>query len=241
MMAGIIKEALQWIVESQQPKIVEHGLWSYTDEKLQRLDESLRAEALGMTTLSGLVDYIRSNVDLIEGNMLVHVVSPTEVRLISPLDLDRERECLVRAKAELPGITYGKFVDAEAFLISLRSNFLQNEGAEALLRFAGTIESGTLATYGDDGVSQTATVKKGIAGKETALVPNPVKLRPYRTFVEVTQPESEFVFRMKDYDGGVYCAIFEADGGAWKREAMKNIRNHLEVELEDFPNFVVIS
>ena len=73
------------------------------------------------------------------------------------------------------------------------------------------------------------------------MVPNPVTLRPYRTFTEVTQPESEFVFRMKDDSMSVYCALFEADGGAWKREAMKNIKEHLEVELVDLPHFTVIS
>ena len=240
-MAGIIKEALQWIVESQQPKIIKDGDWSYVSENLHRLDESLRAEPLEMSTLSGLVDYIKAATNEMDDDMLVHVVSPTEVRLISPLDADRKRECMVKVRAELPDITYGKFVDTESFLISLRAKFIQNEGTEALLRFAGTIESGTLASYGDDGISQSATVKKGITGKESALVPNPVKLRPYRTFLEVQQPESEFVFRMKDFDGNVACAIFEADGGAWKREAMKNIKNHLEVELAELPRFTVIS
>lgn len=119
---------------------------------------------------------------------------------------------------------------------------IQNEGSEAVLRFAGTIESGTLAAYSDDGISQSATVKKGIAGKESALVPNPVKLRPYRTFIEVQQPESEFIFRMSDCNEEIGCAIFEADGGAWKREAMKNIKEYLEFELADLaPQFTVIS
>lgn len=241
-MAGIIKEALQWIVESQQPKIIRDGDWSYTSEKLQRLDEELRADPIGMSTLSGLVDYIKSKVDALDDKMLIHVVSPTEVRLISPLDADREREYLVKVRAELPEITYGRFLKTEPFLISIRANFVQNEGSEAVLRFAGTIESGTLATYSDDGISQSATVKKGIAGKESALVPNPVKLRPYRTFIEVQQPESEFIFRMRDCNEEIGCAIFEADGGAWKREAMKNIKEYLEFELADLaPQFTVIS
>lgn len=237
----MIKEALQYIVGLQQPKIVERGQWSYTDANLHRMDEELRAEYIGMSTLSGLVDYIKAGVDDMADSMLVQVVSPTEVRLISKLDFDRKRECLVKVKAEVPEFSYGRFIGTEAFLIGIRSKFIQNEGAEAILRFAGTVENGTVASYGDDGVSQTATVRKGIASKETALVPNPVKLRPFRTFTEVTQPESEFIFRMKDYDGDITCAIFEADGGAWKREAMKNIKNHLEVELADLTQFTVIS
>ncbi|POP32276.1 hypothetical protein C3B58_12800 [Lactonifactor longoviformis] len=237
----MIKEALQYIVGLQQPKIIESGDSRYTDVNLRRIDEELRADAIEMTTLSGLIEYIKAGVDDMADSMLVQVVSPTEVRLISQLDFDRKRECLVAVKADIPEFAYGKFIDSEAFLIGVRSKFIQNDGAEAILKFAGTVESGTVAKYGDDGVSQSAIVKKGVASKEERLVPNPVKLRPYRTFTEVKQPESEFVFRMKDDSMSVYCALFEADGGAWKREAMKNIKEHLEIELAELPRFTVIS
>ena len=110
-----------------------------------------------------------------------------------------------------------------------------------ILKFAGTMESGTVAEYGDDGISQKATVKTGIASKSDAIVPNPVKLRPYRTFVEVEQPVSDFVFRVQDNGRGISCAIFEADGGAWKNAAMKNIKNYLEFELSGLNEFIVIS
>lgn len=240
-MAGIIAEAFQWIAESKKEKIIKDRGRSYTDCNLRRLDEALRADSINMTTLSGLVDYIKAKVDGMSDHMIVHVVSPTKVCLISDLDDDRKRECLVEVNAEIPLFNYGKFIDAEAFVIGIRSKFIQNDGAEKILRFAGTVESGTVAKYSDDGISQSATVKKGIAGKESEIVPNPVKLRPFRTFTEVEQPESEFVFRMKDSESAVYCAIFEADGGAWKREAMKNIKNYLEYELADFKEFTVIS
>lgn len=237
----MIKEALQYIIGLQQPKVIESGGYRYTDANLKMLDNELCAESIKMSTLSGLVDYIKAGVDDMADSMLVQVVSLTEVRLISQLNFDRKREHLVQVDAEIPGFAYGRFMGTEEFIIGIRSKFIQNEGAEAILKFAGTVESGTIATYGDDGVSQSATVKKGIAGKEAALVPNPVKLRPYRTFTEVKQPESEFVFRMKDCGSSVACAIFEADGGAWKREAMKNIKEHLKFELADLPQFTVIS
>lgn len=237
----MIKEALEYIVNSQQPKVIESGAHHYTDARLERLDEELRANAIHMTTLSSLVDYIKAGIDSMAEHMLVQVVSPTEVSLISMLNGDRKRECLAQVRADVPEFAYGKFMDSEAFLIGIRSKFIQNDGAEALLRFAGTVQSGTVAKYGDDGITQSATVSKGVVGKETELVPNPVKLRPYRTFTEVQQPESEFVFRMKDYDNSVACAVFEADGGAWKCQAMKNIKLYLEAELADLPQFTVIS
>lgn len=110
------------------------------------------------------------------------------------------------------------------------------------MKFAGTMEAGTIAEYGDDGVTQKATVKTGIASKGEAIVPNPVKLRPYRTFLEVEQPASEFIFRVKQnkYDG-ISCAIFEADGGAWKIAATSSIKDYLQFELSGLDQFTVIS
>nr|ABP73607.1 hypothetical protein [Bacillus thuringiensis] len=69
-----------------------------------------------------------------------------------------------------------------------------------------------------------------LATVDEVAVPNPVSLQPYRTFVEVAQPESDFIFRMKD---GPRCSLYEADGGAWKLEAIKNIKEYLNAELAD--------
>ena len=100
------------------------------------------------------------------------------------------------------------------------------------IEFAGTVEAGTVAEYGDDGVSQKAAIKTGIASKGEAIIPSPIKLKPYRTFLEVSQPESDFVFRMKE-SMGVFCALFEADGGAWKMDAMEYIKWYLEDRLPE--------
>ena len=174
--------------------------------------------------------------------MIVHVSSPECVRLYSMLDDDRVREYMVEVNAQVPEFWYGRYMDHESFLIALQSKFIQNDDRDLLLRFTGTVENGTVAQYGDDGVTQKATIKTGIASKGEAVVPNPVKLRPFRTFIEVEQPESAFVFRMRqDGDDGVECAIFEADGGAWKNVAMKNIKEYLQFELSDLSQFTVIS
>ena len=104
----MIKEALQYIVGLQQPKIIESGDSRYADVNLRRIDEELRADAIEMTTLSGLIEYIKAGVDDMADSMLVQVVSPTEVRLISQLDFDRKRECLVEVHADIPQFAYGK-------------------------------------------------------------------------------------------------------------------------------------
>ena len=98
---------------------------------------------------------------------------------------------------------------------------------------AGNIQAGTTANYDDDGISQKTTISSGIANKTDVIVPNPVKLRPYRTFAEIEQPESSYVFRIKDSDRGIGFKLVEADGGLWKNATMKNIKKYLEYELAD--------
>lgn len=239
----MIKEALQYIVELGEPKISNINGETYSDKLLYRICHNPKAAPIELTTLSSLVDYIKSKSDAMGEKMIVHVVSPAQVKLYSNLDLDRVREYMVEVKAELPQFVFGRFVGHENFIIGVQSMFIPNTDSELLLKFAGTVEGGTIADYGDDGVSQKATVKTGLASKSDAIIPSPVTLKPYRTFTEVEQPESQFIFRMKEdkYDGGVQCALFEADGGAWRLEAMKNVKEYLEHELSEFEQFTVIA
>lgn len=238
----MIKAALEYITGLRAPQIKEIGGQTYSDKPLTRISHNPKADSITMSTLSSLVDYLHSGTDELPARMLVKISSPTYVSLVSALDEDREREFLVAVQAEIPKFEYGDFMSNEEFLIALQSKFLENKDRELLFRFAGTVENGTVAQYGDDGVTQKATVKTGIASKGEALVPNPVSLVPFRTFVEVAQPESSFVFRMREgYGGSVECAIFEADGGAWKIAAMNRIKAYLTDKLEDIPGLTVIS
>lgn len=238
----MIKKAIEYIVDLAKPNTQTVNGHFYSDKSLYRISYNPKADPIEMNTLSSLVDYIKANIDEMEfAKMIIHVQSPTRIELYSALDEDRNRECLVRVNAQLPSFSFDRYTEHEAFCINLQSKFVDDLDRALLLKFAGTVESGTVASYGDDGVSQKATVKTGIASKGEAIVPSPVKLKAYRTFVEVEQPTSEFIFRMKqDSRAGIECALFEADGGAWKIEAMKAIKAYLERELAEM-NFTVIS
>lgn len=248
----MIKEALEYLVNELAPANIrdiqlENGkTGTFSDKSLYRVKpEYPMASAITMSTLSSLLDYIKANIDEMQGKMIIHVVSPTKVRLYSQLVGERQREYMVDVVADLPKFPFDEFVANERFIIGVQSKFMDDpEGNKDLvLKFAGTVESGTIAQYSDDGVSQKATVKKGITSTEQALVPSPISLRPFRTFVEVEQPVSDFIFRIKEdkYDG-IACAIIEADGGAWKNEAMYNIKKYLQNELAVYSDqFTVIS
>ena len=236
------RDALQYVVGLKTAEVLDINGGKYVDKNVHRVDKELRASAIQMNTLTSLVDYLKAGVDSMADKMLVQVVSPMKVRVLSMLDADRKREELVDVEAMIPDFEYGRYMGNERFIIALQSKFIANDDRALLLQFAGTVKDESIAQYGDDGVTQKATIKTGITSVGDAVVPNPVKLRTFRTFIEVEQPESAFVFRMRQAEGhGVECAIFEADGGAWKNAAMKSIKEYLQYELAELPQFTVIS
>lgn len=234
------QEALEYLVNLGQDEEVlvetSKGLFSK-----KRLDRVLwpTAETLTVSTLTSIVDYIKAEVDPVPAAYLIQVVSPREVKVLTPLNDDKRREEIINARAILPdNIRYDQFLNTEQFNIMLQSGFADVGDKALVLKFTGLIRDEAVKTTGDDGISQAVTIKTGITTVADAQVPNPVTLAPYRTFPEIEQVESEFIFRMQE---GPRAAIFEADGGVWKNKVMKRIKEYLEVELEGFEFVKVIS
>ena len=167
--------------------------------------------------------------------MIIHVVSPTKVRLMSALDQERRREALFVTQAETSEFRYEKWYDQECFMIALQANFQPNADLEAVMKLAGNIEKKANQSFSDDGCTQVATMTVGVASKAKVLVPNPVTLIPYRTFQEVAQPASKFVYRIGDREEPAFKLI-EAEGGLWKNEAIDNIKQYFAGALTDMPD-----
>ena len=115
-------------------------------------------------------------------------------------------------------------------MITLKSKFVETPELLDLVKLLGSITEENSATASDDGFTQNVVVRKGIAMKENKTVKPIVKLKPYRTFNEVNQPESEFLLRLSE---GGYVSLYEADGGAWKLQARKNVADYLKNALSD--------
>ena len=77
---------------------------------------------------------------------------------------------------------------------------------------------------------------KGASLAENVTIKPIVKLRPYRTFQEVEQPEGLFLIRIRERG----IAFIEADGGMWKLTARNTIKAYLEAELKDCPVTVML-
>lgn len=236
----MIKAAIEKIEQMARPQTFFFGDEIYCDKKLHRIEKEMSAEPLKISTLNGLVEYLKKcKGDLKEedpSNYFIRIDSPTVVEVVSMLNRDRERETLVRCTAEIPRIPFEHFIDNEQMVITVQSMFVDEPtktDKALILKFAGTATNGSVKEYNDDGVTQKATVRQGVASKVEAIVPSPCTLRPFRTFTEIEQPESQFIFRMKEgREGNITSALIEADGGAWKNKARASIKQYLEENLE---------
>jgi len=224
----LIKEAIQYVVGLGNKEVVNVNGQQYATGDMKLLREP-SVSPLVVHSLSGLIDYIKSNFDENSG-LMIHVKSPSEVELLDTLNQDAQRDVWVRAEAMLPHFNFDRFYDVEDLNIKLQSCFVQSEDRDIMLKVVGNVQEENVKSASDDGVTQTVTARHGVAQVGNVQVPNPVKLSPYRTFVEVEQPQSEFIFRMQSGPRG---ALFEADGGAWKNKAMSTIQNFLQAALKE--------
>jgi hypothetical protein len=225
----MIKEAFEYIVGLGNTRIEEIEGQRFSTQKLHLVPEATPS-TLTVRNLSGMVDYIHSEFDT-EQTLMIHIKSPTEVECFTSFNRDQNRKELIKAKAMLPEFDFDRYYQAEDFNVKLQSTFVKNNDRDVMLQVVGNIKEENVNTFGDNGVSQSVVAKTGVASVGNVAVPNPVVLKPYRTFIEVEQPESEFIFRMQT---GPRCALFEADGGAWKLGAMESIKLYLETELNHF-------
>jgi len=205
---------------------------NYSDRKLYQLTPPVIGN-VEVHTLTAIVDFCRKELVSSGFQYLVHVASPGGVAVMSAADADyRQREYPVTAVLQAELFPFGRYIDTEHFVIALQSQFVQDKTTAAILALVGNLTTVAESRTLDDGVSQVVEARVGLSKRETVVVPNPVQLAPFRTFVEVEQPVSNFVFRINAKDHS--CALYEADGGAWKNAATARIKEILVKALSEF-------
>lgn len=224
------RSAIEKIVELGAPNIHIEGGYTYTDKKLAVISEP-RVPTLTFHTLDGLVLALKAECDCFNGPILIDVSDEATVTVCSAISaVDRQREVPYKVTAEIVDIPFDRRLDYETMMITLKSKFVETPELLELVQLLGTITEENSAQLSDDGFTQTVVVRKGIALKDNKAV-NPIrKLKPFRTFNEVDQPESEFLLRLSE--GGL-VALYEADGGAWKLQARKNVAEYLKTALAE--------
>lgn len=226
----MIREAIEYIRELNKEIDFE---WFhdevYTSAPVHKVLAPLR-EPIYIKSLSGLVDIIKDDFDNDE-RLLIVVEDYDRVVVQTELNENRRRETLMIATADTPDIVLNHYRKLDEFNTQLQALFVKNEDKQKLLSILGNLKSHNVKNYGDDGITQVVETKKGITLAQNEVIPNPVALKPFRTFTEISQPESEFVFRLTENDIGISGAFFEADGGAWRNQARISIKQYLMDQL----------
>jgi hypothetical protein len=234
-------ETINKILSLAPRQQLEIGGRKYTDGRIEPVFVPTPAP-LTVHTLSGIVDYLNKETDPAEeGNKFIHVVSPTEVNVCGGFYCASfyERPHYLDAVFEPAPYKQGSYFNLEDFIIGLQAYFIQTETSAKILEILCNIKDESSVNFNDSGITQTVTAKTGISLVQTVPVPNPIKLKPFRTFPEIDQPESLFVFRLKQQEKQPpACGLWEADNKQWKVEAINNIAGWLQGKL---PGITIIA
>ncbi len=237
------KQTIEKIEEMANAKhLVQSGGREWTPSSLKPIIFNPLAQTIEVHTLSGLVDFISNDIDKAEiaEKYFIHVVNPEKVELVSAIKGDdRKREVLLQSviDKELDTFPFGTFMSQEEFAIRFRSMFEVQKGddSEYVLSFTSKLTGGTNIDVQDDGVTQNVGVKKGLSGalKATEAAKPIVLLAPFRTFRDIKQPASQFLLRIRLSGDTPTVALFEADGGRWRNEAVKSIAEYISSRLQN--------
>ena len=209
----------------------------YSFSKVHRVYSDPRPARLEVKSLVAIVDYLENNVDQLDmGKLMIHVIDHTTVRLITDVHgEENERHTVLEASLDgLEQFPYDQYIGQERFIIKCRSMFQDTEDLASILRYTARIDQESAVKTEDDGITQVVNMKQGASGvvTERESIPALVRLKPYRTFTEALQPESDFLFRMKAGEGSAQCALYAADGGEWRNEARQNIAAFLRESVK---------
>ena len=231
----IDREFIEKIEDMTGPKVIVTQQGAFADKHLYRVENKL-ADTIVLSSLSGLAEMIKQEMSEYNLPLFVRATSAERVHVFGAIRDDMQRERPFTAEAKFIDFDFNEYISIENMIICLKSRFAPTEDRDYLVQLLGNITDQQSVQTKDDGITQSATVKSGIQLIGEQRIKPIVTLKPYRTFLEVEQPESDFLIRLKDGR----AAPFEADGGAWEREAVKNVADKLRELLEDVPNVHII-
>lgn len=183
-------------------------------------------------TLEGFVQYLNTdpNAEVNQyGKMNVIVRDYKSISAYAPTNYKTlERELLAICENQLPPFPFDRYMEPDEFVILMLSRFEQTQRLEEIMALCSNISTEESEKIADDGYSQRVTIDKSMkVGTETAVIKNPVALRPVRTFPEVPAVDQPFVLRFKD--GKV--ALFEVPGSGWQEKLVKSIGKYIDDNL----------
>ena len=235
----MLKEAIEKIESMVEPVIKTidgHNYIIANDGGYSEIKPDLELPlTIGLNSLDAVVTSIKTEAANILHNgeipLFVSVQSATHVSIYSailPGDKRNERITFYEAKAtDVPGWEPTVKLPFDQAAVALQTRFQDGGDREYCLQLLSNITTGAKITYNDIGVATTVVTQKGVALQQNQTIKPLVKLRPYRTFQEVEQPEGLFLIRIDERG----ITFTEADGGMWKLTARQTVAKYLKEAL----------
>lgn len=232
----MLKEFIEHIQTTTAPKVEEigenHFLLTHDGDIEQILPKIQHPETLTLNSLDGLVKLVKTEAMKMADPLYITI--PTHMRVVcfaQPKEANRwHRQFYYEAVAtDVPGWEEETSMDFERAQVAMRTRFQETTDIPYLQRLLSDITLGAKVTRNDNGVATSIVTQKGVSLQENAAIRPIVKLRPYRTFQEVEQPESTFLIRVDERS----IRFIGADGGMWKLKARQTIKEFLENHFTD--------
>ena len=231
----MIKEAIAHIQETaNKPFLREIDGNTYIIDRegqYQQIKPDLEyPQELTLTSLDALVKMVKTEAS--EMDAPLYITIPDHLTAICfgqpDAELRYDRVSYYRAKAtDVPGWQSDVKMGFEEMQIALRTRFQETPDAAYAMKLLSDITTGGKITFNDNGIATSVVTQKGVALQANEAIRPIVKLKPYRTFQEVEQPESPFLIRVSERG----ISFTEADGGMWKLTARQTIKAFLEERL----------
>lgn len=231
----MLKEAIEKIVSLASPEIrtMDGRTFSIGSDGYQEIRATPdRPEMLTLNSLDSLVKMVKTEGLQDEAPLYITIPNPTTALCFAKFNRDDRcfRQLYYQANGtDIPGWGERVEIPFEEAMIALRTRFQETNDTTYALKLLSEITTGAKMTFNDNGIATTVMTKKGIDLQTNQPIRPIISLRPYRTFQEIEQPESQFLIRVSERG----IAFIEADGGMWKLHARQAIKEFLEKEFAE--------
>lgn len=195
--------------------------------------EIICPDCKSLTSLDAIVKMVQNEAVCMWDRVYIEVTSHLSVIAFTEMMTEEKefsRSNLYIANAtDVPGWEEETKLPFERAAIALQTRFQDSADRAYTLQLLSQITTGAKITYNDIGVATTIVTQKGVQLQQNSTIRPLVKLRPYRTFQEVEQPECIFLIRIDERG----ISFIEADGGMWKLTARSTIKQYIENALKD--------
>ncbi len=222
-------DAVQAIKDSVQVVQIEVDGTKYVSRAVNLPPPEPLPDTLKIHTLTGVAEFCNTFNKL--KIAYIHIESASSVKVWGALEgRYRNRPCYLEASLfSERSFSFGRQLPQEDFIVGVQSGFVESENRARFLHVAGNITEEGCVKASDDGVSQSLATRQGISLDSSLEFKNPVYLAPFRTFPEIKQPVSPYLFRVGK---GPTLALYETHETEWQLTAIKAIAEFLSKRIE---------